>query len=90
MKHMGMVKGFSFPVTQRLVGEEDVTATPKAGRRPTKKHGDGAKARYCVICGAEIVDPLKKSYCSPTCASEGKARRQAAWRKRKAERAKSI
>lgn len=23
MKHMGMVKGFSFPVTQRIVGEEE-------------------------------------------------------------------
>lgn len=83
MKHMGMVKGFSFPVTQRIVGEEE----PEPVKR--RKAGGNPNARHCVICGAEIVDPLKKSYCSPTCASEGKARRQAAWRKRNAKRAKS-
>lgn len=85
MKHMGMVKGFSFPVTQRLVGEEEPKPEPTK-REPKRGNTD---ARRCVICGAVIADPLKKSYCSPTCASEGKARRQAAWRERKRERAKS-
>lgn len=82
MKHMGMVKGYAFPVTQRIVdkGEREPSDTGTCGKSKC-----GRKPRRCVICGHAIIESRKTTYCSPACARVGKARRVAALRENAAQ-----